>query len=142
MITTSKSKVIKQTPELSSISFLNMDGLLTTEDYMLSEDSKHYVSKEDFKKLGKVEKWSDGSEDTYLKRFRGGRPGEIIFDPYAMLSKPTDLSAFATQRGERFCEYVKVKPELFDCYRAYLETRNPRYFASVDKAMKDGDNYE
>lgn len=140
MISNPKKKESKEQPTLVAIHFLNIDGTLSDETYELSEDRKYFVSLEDFKKYGKVEEWSDGSKVQFLKRFRGGRPSEIVPDPWSMMAKSTDLSAYTTRRGERFCEYVKVKQEIFDTYQVYLQTRNPRYFAFVDKSMKDGDN--
>lgn len=140
MITNAKKPENTNKVILQAISFLNQDGVLTVENYLLSEDKKYFVSENDWQKFGKVEKFSDGTENHYLKRFRGGRPGEILINPYAMLAKPSDLSAFATQRGERFCEYVKVKADIFDSYKTFLSTRNSRFFDGAEKAIKDGDN--
>lgn len=140
MIANAKKPENSEKITLKGIAFLNQDGVLTVEDYLLSEDKRYFVAGNDWQKFGKVEKFSDGSETHYLKRFRGGRVGEVLINPYGMLSKPSDLSAFATQRGERFCEYVKVKPEIFDCYKMFLATRNSRYFDGAEKAIKDGDN--
>ena len=118
---------------------LNIDGKLSLEDYLLTEDKKNLVSARDFEKYGKVETWTNGDANYFIKQFRGGRMGSFVVNPYSMMSRASDLSAYVSTKGDSFCEYLKVKKEIFDCYRTFLETRNDRYFSSVEKAVKDGD---
>jgi hypothetical protein len=136
MITTTK------TPEkefkLHAVYFLHVDGSEVRETPVLKD--RFYVSEQDHNKYGKVEAYvSDSSlrEDYYLKQFRGGRPGELLVDPYGMFSKAEDLSAYANQRGHRFCEYSKVPKEVYYSYVNYLETRDVRYFRYCEKFLLD-----
>jgi len=121
------------------IYFLYKDGDLKAEPYKLennifmSAENEHII-------FGKIELYSN-REIYYLKSFKGGRSGEIIPDPHGFMSKDTDLSAKLVQRGSRFCEYLRVKPELFVNYRHYLQTRNDTYFTGVVNAIKNGENY-
>lgn len=139
MITTVKS--INNTGEyvtIPTVHFLILSGDLKEESALLNTDnpSQGYVSKEDYNKYGKIQIYENKSK-YFLKQFRGGRPGELLVDPYGMFAKSEDLSTFSTQRGHRFCEYVEVTPEIFDHYVAYLKTRDSRYIRYCEKYILD-----
>jgi len=130
-------------PNLPYIDFLYKDGNLKQDNYSLSPQN-YFVSENDNLCYGKIEIYPSTNEvDSrtfyYLKQFRGGRPGEYLPDPYGLLSTPYDLSTNNDRRGERFCEYVRVRKDLFDSYQEYLKTRNPRIFRYVEKSLLDND---
>ena len=138
MITSCKKDNLKDKKELVYIKFLNQDGLEFNSDIELVNNG--YVSKEDHKTFGKVEGYSNGKVVSYkyfLKQYRGGRPGELLVDPYGMMSKVEDLSAFVTQRGGRFCEYISVTEDIYNTYLLYLRSRDSRYFRSCEKYLLD-----
>ncbi len=123
--------------EKPKILFVCVNGSLNEEDFVLQNNT--FVSeKRDFERYGKVEIYND-RELYYIKSFRGGRAGEIVPDPYGLLSKDTDLSLQNEQRGGRFCEYIPVKQEIFVQYRQYLLTRQPILFKGVENAIKNGE---
>lgn len=140
MITTAKDVLKTEHKHVDQISFLLIDGSQKTEEFIL--DNNTYLSKEDYNKYGKIEFYSNSNGDTvdtkyYLKQFRGGRPGELLVDPYGMMSKAEDLSAFVTQRGSRFCEYVAVPQDIYNSYVFYLRLRDSRHFRTCEKYLLD-----
>ena len=119
--------------EVPKILFLNIDGFLVSDQFELS--GMQYVSiNNESKFAGKVEQY-DKTFVYYVKTFRGGRPGEVLYDPYGALSKPTDLSLSTARRGERFCEYMKVSEVVFNSYLQYLRTRNPIWFKQAERTI-------
>lgn len=121
------------------IHFLTVNGSLHQYEYELKNNT--YVSvKRENELYGKVEVYND-RELYFLKAFRGGRSGEIIPDPHGLLTRDTDLSTELVERGSRFCEYLRVRPELFVSYRDYLRTRVRAVFDGVVNAIKNGENY-
>lgn len=119
------------------IDFLSLNGSLTEEDYYV--EGNVFVSVNDSDRWGKIESYPDGDKRYFLKSFRGGRPGEIIPDPYGMFAKANDLSVYTDKRGERFCEYLRVKKSIFESYQQYLQTRNPRQFSGVVQEILNGE---
>ena len=37
--------------------------------------------------------------------------GSFVVNPYSMMSRASDLSAYVSTKGDSFCEYLKVKRE-------------------------------
>jgi hypothetical protein len=151
MITSTKPSAVKaeknvnelNQPTLPLIKFLYQDGSLHTDKYSISPKN-HFVSERDNLSYGKIEEYPEtdnGPSKTvhYLKQFRGGRPGEYLPNPWGPLATAYDLSTNNDKRGERFCEYVRVREGLFNSYQDYLKTRNPLVFQGVEKAFLDGD---
>lgn len=129
-------KPINQNTETSTtpvVSFLDIDGRLHEETPVLFEN-RYYVSKNDNKSYGKIEAYGDDVR-YFLKQYRGGRPGELLVDPYGMHSKAEDMSAYLTQRGHRFCEYIQVNEQVFNTYVSYLHSRNPIHFRHCEKEI-------
>lgn len=139
MITNTKNPTHLDDVKLETVYFLVQDGSQVNEVPILN-DNRVYVSATDHNKFGKVEVYKIGNsikEDYFLKQYRGGRPGELLVDPYGMFSKQEDLSAFVTQRGHKFCEYIPVKADVYNSYVNYLLTRDSRYFRFAEKAILD-----
>lgn len=140
MIANAKRNLVDNNFEkLCDILFLTRDGEEVSEDPVLT-DNKFYVSPEDHNKFGKVEIYetANGIKQKYfLKQYRGGRPGELLVDPYGMFAKPEDLTAFITQRGHQFCEYILVNPDVYHSYVNYLQSRDVRYFRFCEKSILD-----
>lgn len=139
MIAKTKPPALSEDVNLECIYFLLNDGSEIHEIPVLN-DNKAYVSSQDHNKFGKVELYKVGSkirQDYYLKQYRGGRSGELLVDPYGMFARPEDLSAFVTQRGHTFCEYIPVKEEVYESYVNYLKSRDSRYFRYAEKAILD-----
>lgn len=138
MITNPKAVSPETEYELHTVYFLTVDGQEHREQPVVTD--RNLISKEDHNKYGKVEVYKSESnvrEDYYLKQFRGGRPGELLVDPYGMFAKAEDLSAYTSQRGHRFCEYIQVPRDVYFSYINYLETRDSRYFRYCEKFMLD-----
>lgn len=138
MLTHAKVVQDEQESKLQSVLFLNKDGI--EQEETPQEVNKTYVSVQDYNKYGKVEVYTNGNkiqQTFFLKQFRGGRPGELLVDPHGVFSKPEDLSAFTTQRGSRFCEYIKVPDIVYYSYVNYLQSRDIRYFRYCEKYILD-----
>ena len=124
--------------DVPRIEFLKQDGSLVEEPFEISPKG-FYVSTNDGFSYGKIEHYANKTVYA-LKQFRGGRPGEYLVNPYGILSTPYDLSTNNDKRGERFCEYLVLREDLFRNYQDYLMTRNPRVFNYVEKQVKEN-NY-
>lgn len=139
MITNAKKETDDSQEVLSTVVlFLTVDGKQVREEPILINNM--YVSEKDHDKYGKVETYVKGEvirHEYFLKQFRGGRDGELLVNPYGMFAKAEDLSAYVTQRGHRFCEYVKVPDNIYFCYMSYLQSRDSRYFRSCEKYILD-----
>lgn len=138
MITTTKNINQELEPKLETIYFLNLDG--SEEICSTSIKDRNYVADEDHNKYGKVEVYRVGNridQHFFLKQFRGGRPGELLVDPYGMFAKAEDLSSYVNIKGHTFCEYVRVNPEIYHSYVNYLTSRDIRYFRYAEKAVLD-----
>ncbi len=123
--------------ERPTIQFMSVNGSLVEEDFYIEGNT--FVSEKDFERYGKIESYSDGDTKYFLKSFRGGRPGEVVPDPYGMFAKANDLSIYTDIRGERFCEYLRVKKLVFDGYQQYLQSRNPRFYSWVVQIILSGE---
>jgi hypothetical protein len=124
--------------ERPDIWFLDEDGKLVQEEFILSPFN-HYVSKEfDWKRYGKVEVFLNKTIYS-LKTFKNGRVGEVLPDRWGALSQTNDLSTFSDRKGSRSAEYQQVSERLFQTYQTYQKTRNPIYFRQVERDILNGD---
>ncbi len=131
-----KRKDEKEKNVLSTVQFFDERGLVYKDEYV-KDVKNNVISNVDHKRYAKAEFYTDGEVRCYIKRYRGGRVGEHIVDPAAILFGEKDLKAFNEQFGERYAEYYKVNRATFEIYVNYLSNRNPMNFKVVERRYLD-----
>jgi hypothetical protein len=140
-ITQAKAVKPQSVTNLIEVWFFDKDGLAHKDEYKIDAHGNK-VSLEDHLRYGKEEVFHNGKNyfsHCFIKRYKGGRTGETLVDPLALLGNERDLSAYNDQWGSRFAEYIPVNLDLFKTYHEYLQTKNPVTFRNCERRVLDGE---
>lgn len=120
--------------KIETIEFLDFNGNLVKDEYKLVQEIP--ISKNDSKRVGKIETYNDGKKYFFIKAVKYGYPGELVSNPH--INNILEAYLDTDTRSKTFY-YLKVGKNIFDLYTKFLYTKNEAYLLNVSRSISNGE---